>query len=640
MATRITETDLTDDMDGETSEPLPAPSPRPKRGFRGTGRLIAAAIRLVWLANRKDFIVVMLMDLLQAVGIFALILQVPRILDSLMAAEDGETTPGLPVSVLLLVLANSLIMIAEAVVNNRRAMLSERTGIYVRNQVLEVACLAKLIDFDDSAFHDRLQRTARNSLTYPAMMVESLVTIAQSLFTLIAVPLALVTVQPWVALVVALAIVPIWVGGSRGGEYYFDFVVGQSASDRNRFYLFDLLTNRESAKEIRAFNLEHFFTDRWSTSMQERLVALAETLRKRLRTAMGASLGSGLVLAVALGVLIVLTRSGFMNLAETATVGAALLVVSQRLNSAVDSTNAFFQAAPLVGDLNDFLELKPALVEARPTEPAPHDFEKIEVENVSFTYLGAGRPAIDNVSMTIEAGEVIALVGENGSGKTTLTKLLAGLYGVDSGRILVDETELGTVDPASWRESVAVLFQDFLRYLLPAAENISLGDVTREPTEEAIRTAARQAGADEFLSALPEGYRTILAPEFGRGQDLSLGQWQRVALARAFFRPAPLVILDEPTASLDARAERELFNSVRDLFIGRTVLLISHRFSTVRTADRIVVLADGRVTDQGTHEELMERRGLYAELFNIQASNYLRNGSEEDTDVDEVTAVR
>jgi ATP-binding cassette subfamily B protein len=194
---------------------------------------------------------------------------------------------------------------------------------------------------------------------------------------------------------------------------------------------------------------------------------------------------------------------------------------------------------------------------------------------------------------------------------------------VDRGSIRVDGTDIAEVDPASWRASIAVVFQDFLHYALSATENIHLGATDREPTEEAIREAARVAGIDRALAALPDGYETILSPQFERGQDLSLGQWQRVALARAFFREAPLVVLDEPTASLDARAERELFDTVRDLFRDRTVLLISHRFSTVRTADRIVVLADGTVVEHGTHEELMEADGLYAELFTLQASSYL-----------------
>ncbi|MEV6866841.1 ABC transporter ATP-binding protein [Streptosporangium subroseum] len=579
------------------------------------------------------------MDLIQAVGVFSLIIQAQQLLGGLIAAESGATGASVPLSVVLFITANVVIVAAEAVINNRRLLLTERTSIYVCGKVLEVASLATLDDFDDSRFHDRLQRAATSALSRPARMVESLITIGQAMFTLLAVALGLVTVQPWIGLFVALTVVPIWIGGMRGGEQYFEFVTTTTSSDRNRHYLFELLTTRQPAKEIRAFNLERHLSGTWRTLMDQRLGMLAIMLRKRFRSSLLASLGSGLVLAVAAGVLIALNQWGIMNLAETATTAGAMIVFSQKLTDAISSTNEFFEAAPLVGDLDSFLALRPELDKEQVGKPAPDAFDVIEIDDVSFTYQGVERTAIDHVSLTIRAGEVVALVGENGSGKTTLAKLLAGLYTPRAGRILVDGTDLTTIDPTTWREAVAVLFQDFIRYALPAKENIRIGSVSREPTDEAIREAAQAAGADTFLAALPAGYQTILSPEFGEGQDLSLGQWQRVALARAFFRSAPLVVLDEPSASLDARAERALFDSVRELYRNRTVLLISHRFSTVRTADRIIVLDDGKIIEQGTHTELMALQGLYAELFTIQASGYLEDETEDDASAGTVASV-
>jgi len=237
---------------------------------------------------------------------------------------------------------------------------------------------------------------------------------------------------------------------------------------------------------------------------------------------------------------------------------------------------------------------------------------------------GNRRPhALKGVSMELNQGEVVALVGENGSGKTTLAKLICGLYSPDTGSVSWDGSDVSGVDQDQLREQVTVIFQDFVRYWLTARENIGIGRVARMHDEAAIKTAAAHAGADKFIDAWPEGYDALMGPIFEGGKDLSVGQWQRMALARAFFRDAPLIILDEPTASLDARAEAELFERIRTLFKGRSVLLISHRFSSVRSADRVYVMNEGEIIESGSHEELMKAGGLYAELFNLQAAAYL-----------------
>lgn len=328
--------------------------------------------------------------------------------------------------------------------------------------------------------------------------------------------------------------------------------------------------------------------------------------------------------------LIVLNNRGVLTLPQTAAVAAAMLLFAQKLLDSVVDTNRFFESAPLVNDLNEFLDLEEHLAGHRAGRPFEGPFERIEIDDVTVAYRDTNRNAVEQVELHINAGEVVALVGENGSGKTTLAKLIAGLYEPRSGAVRVDGADLREIDLTTWRSSVAVLFQDFIRYALTATDNIHLGSTGRGDDPEAVRAAARAAGADGFLSNLPDGYDTILGPQFDNGVDLSLGQWQRVALSRAFFRDAPLVILDEPTAALDARAERDLFDSVRQLYRNKTVVLISHRFSTVRTADRIVVLKDGRIVEQGSHSELMANHGLYAELFAIQASAFL----EEDTQAD------
>jgi ATP-binding cassette, subfamily B, bacterial len=275
-----------------------------------------------------------------------------------------------------------------------------------------------------------------------------------------------------------------------------------------------------------------------------------------------------------------------------------------------------------------FLNELPRALAARPSGSAPKGFRRLDVDHITFTYPSGDRPALTDVSLHIDEGEVVALVGENGSGKTTLAKLLARLYAPQRGAIRWDGVDISGADPGELRRSVAVIFQDFLHYYLKAPDNIGLGRHEAIDELEQIRDAARHADAEAFLAALPSGYETMLGPEFEGGTDLSVGQWQRIALARAFFRDAPFVILDEPTAALDPRAEHDLFERIRALLSGRTVLLISHRFSSVRSADRIYVLEHGRITEDGTHAQLMDRGGVYAELFSLQAASYLDGAAE------------
>jgi ATP-binding cassette, subfamily B, bacterial len=285
-----------------------------------------------------------------------------------------------------------------------------------------------------------------------------------------------------------------------------------------------------------------------------------------------------------------------------------------------------YEASLFVEDYLSFLDVGSNLAEKRhvtqETEKPVPPFRELAADSLTFSYPGSSRPALQNVSVTINAGQVIALVGENGSGKTTLAKLLAQLYEPTSGHIWWDGVDTATYDREEMRKHITIIFQDFTQYRLSARENVALGDHGQLYDSNRIRHAACLAGADSFLSELPEGYETTLGKEFFGGVDLSIGQWQRVALARAFFRDAPFVILDEPTAALDARAEYELFQRIRALLRGRTVLLISHRFSTVRRADRIYVLHKGELVEQGTHEELMTAAGRYSQLFRLQADSY------------------
>jgi ATP-binding cassette subfamily B protein len=453
--------------------------------------------------------------------------------------------------------------------------------------------------------------------------VHGLVTVIGALLGIAGVSLALFALQPALVPLTLLAAVPLWIAGARRGQMLFSLYSSLTPAERERWYLAYLLTDRAHAKEVRTFGLAAFLRNRWQRRSDERLVEMQHKTNALLRVGLLGNLVSAVIIGGGLTVLLALAFSGRMTLADAGTAAGAVLLLISRLRAASLGADVLFEAAPFVKDFTEFIDSAEPLMPPGDQQPAPTRFERVTVEDLTFTYPSGDRPALEGVSLAFEAGQVIALVGENGSGKTTLAKLLCRLYLPQSGRILWDSIDIAHVDPADLRRSIAVLFQDFSSYRLPGADNIAVGRCERADDRAGIVAAATKAGADSFLAALPNGYDSMLGPEFEGGTDLSVGQWQRVALARAFFRDAPFIILDEPTASLDARAEHELFDRIRTLFAGRTVLLISHRFSTVRSADRIYVLANGRLTEQGTHAELMALGGHYAELFTLQASSYV-----------------
>jgi ATP-binding cassette subfamily B protein len=425
-----------------------------------------------------------------------------------------------------------------------------------------------------------------------------------------------------VPLVLAAA-VPLLIAVARGGELMFGFHHRMTEAERRRNYLYMLLSGKDAAKELRAFGLGGFLRERYDRLYDEHMVELRKVARRRLRVSLLGNLVTTVVLAGIVAGLLVLALNGRIGLADAGTAAGAVFVLGERLMNAVFSSGMLYESSLFIEDFTSFVAMAPEVEARRVRGPAPQGFRRLRVEDVSFTYPSATAPAVTGVSMEIGAGEIVALVGENGSGKTTLAKLLCRLYLPHGGRVLWDDVDTAAVDPDELRRSVAVIFQDFLHYSLAAAENIGMGRHQWIGDTGAIRGAAVHAGADDFLAGLPKGYETMLGPEFEGGTELSVGQWQRVALARAFFRDAPFIILDEPTAALDARAEHELFESIRTLCRGRSVLLISHRFSSVRSADRIYVLHGGQVVESGSHDQLMGLGGRYADLFTLQASAYL-----------------
>jgi ATP-binding cassette subfamily B protein len=617
------------DAEGPESTPTlydAQPDPQAKVDIRRLPGLVTQGLRIVWTAGRRDLIVSVILQAFGGLGIAAMLILGQRALSALLHAIDtgGSVADVVPWAAAVAVVA-ALQFSASAVQREQQQLLGELVNRHVEGRVVDVAAEVELEAFETPSFHNRVQRIRMRG-HQPFNLVFGISSLAGAVLGVVGVIVALVSIEPLLIPLTAVVIVPAWLVASRRSEAFWRFFWRMTPRDRERGYLAELLSEREGAKEVRGFGLATFLRGRYQSLYDERIAELRKVARRQLVYTVAANVGTGVVLGITLLIVAWTTLEGHVPIESAGIAVAGVAVVGARLTSAGYAAGSLSEAALYMDDYNAFLELLPLAKASRPSGVAPRDFRRIEVDRVSFTYPSGTEPALRDVSIRINAGEIVALVGENGSGKTTLAKLLARLYTPTAGAIRWDGTDIANVDPDDLRRSIAVIFQDFLHYHLPARDNIGLGRTDAIEDLESIRRAARQADADAFIAALVRGYETMLGPEFVGGTDLSIGQWQRVARARAFFRNAPLLILDEPTSALDPRAEHDLFERIRTLLVDRTVLLISHRFSTVASADRVYVLDEGRIVENGTHPELMQRHGIYAELFTLQASAYLTSG--------------
>ena len=574
----------------------------------------AAAPGLFWLVAALQLVSVGLIALQVVLGKLA-------IEAVLGVADEGTSVRAAIVPLAGLVAATA----ADAFIRAALAQLGRRLGELVARlswtRIVEVTTAVPLETFESAEFFDALQRVKTLAVMQPLTLTQGLFSLVSGVLGVVGVAVTLAVIAPILLPILFAAGLPLWLISRRTGRVEYDFSLRLTQANRMRGYLTEVLTGRQEAKEIRAFSLQRRLLAQWARYYDHYLDELRLHLNRKLALNLLGAAVTVAVTAAALGVLLLLLEAGSLELSSVGAAVIAVRMVAGRVQQVFSGVSGLFESSYFLRDFFAFLERRPD-PSAAGGEPVLEPFTELRVEGLSFAYPGTDREVLRDVSLTIRAGEVVALVGENGSGKTTLAKLLAGMFQPTRGRVLWDGRDVRLLDAEEMRRHVGVVFQDFVRYQLTARENVGFGREEWLDDDARIEEAARLAGAHDAIAALPAGYETGVGKEFQGGFDLSGGQWQRIALARAFFRDAALLVLDEPSASLDARSEHELFEHVAGLAAGRSVLLISHRFSTVRDADRILVIHEGEIAEEGTHEELIAASGRYAELFDLQARSY------------------
>src|SRR3984885_2145334 len=587
-------------------------------------RNVPAVIRFVWESGRTVVVLGLIFRVAAALLPPALFWVSKLIIDTIQRL----VTTHQPVGARLWWLVGAEFALAVAagvlgrVIDYLDALLAGKYTHHVSVRVMQHAAGLDLLAYEDPAFYDRLER-ARVQATDRLYMIQAIGRLIQQVITTITLSVSIMFFSPWLLLLLVVGVIPAFVGETHFAFLGYAKNFRQTPVRRQLDYLRILGGSKEAAKELKLFGLKDFLTERFkvlSTQVYKEDVALAR--RKVVLGSVLAAIGTGgyysaYVFAVWKTVI------GVFSLGTLVFLANAIRDASSNLQQTFSTLSTIADQALFLTDLIAFFEMKPTIQSKRNALPAPRPIrDGFEFRNVSFRYPGSSRLVLDKLNFHLRPGERVALIGENGEGKTTIVKLLTRLYDPFEGQVLLDGVDLREYNLEDLYREIGVIFQDFMRYEMTARENIAVGRIEQIDNLELIEQSAQKSMADDVVGKLPAGFNQMLGRRFEGGVDLSGGEWQKVALARAYLRDAQVLILDEPTSALDARSEYEVFQRFAELTSGKMAVFISHRFSTVRMADRIVVLENGRIAEEGDHDALTELGGRYAEMFELQAASY------------------